>query len=164
MMERFSTKNHYQITKLSNHQINFGIEFEILQSTQSNHMKKLIVTLTLFFVFAGINTLFAQANFKFEKTTHDFGVIKAGKDTLWVDFKFVNDGSEPLLISDVKTSCDCTLAEWPKTAIQPGRSGIIKGGFKIEGKSDGFNKNIIIMANTMPGTTFLTMKGMIVPQ
>lgn len=127
-------------------------------------MKKVIFTAFVVLALASINSVFAQANFKFEKTTHDFGTVKAGTDTLWVDFKFVNDGTEPLLISDVKTSCDCTLAQWPKTAIQPGKSAVIKGGFKIEGKSDGFNKNIIIMANTMPGTTFLTMKGVIVPR
>ncbi len=126
-------------------------------------MKKQIVATLLIFLCGGISTVFAQANFKFEKTTHDFGVVKAGTDTLWVDFKFVNDGSEPLTISDVKTSCECTLAEWPKTSIQPGKSGVIKGGFKIEGKSDGFSKNIIIIGNTMPGTTFLTIKGVIVP-
>ena len=128
-------------------------------------MKKIIFSFSsiLFFVLTGFTPVSGQ-NFKFEKTTHDFGVVKSGKDTLWVDFKFTNDGSEPLLISDVKTSCDCTLANWPKTAIQPGQSGVIKGGFKIEGKSDAFTKNIIIIANTMPGTTFLTMKGLIVPR
>ncbi len=126
-------------------------------------MKKTLFSLTVLFLLAGLNTVFAQANFKFEKINHDFGAVKAGKDTVWVDFKFTNDGSEALLISDVKTSCDCTLANWPKTAIQPGKSGVIRGGFKLEGKSDSFTKNIIIMANTMPGTTFLTMKGLIIP-
>jgi len=125
-------------------------------------MKKAI-TLSFILVVFSMTTLVAQ-NFKFEKTSHDFGTIKAGTDTLWVDFKFTNDGAEAIVISDVKTSCDCTLANWPKTAIQPGASSIIKGGFKIEGKSDAFTKNIIIMANTMPGTTFLTLKGLIVPK
>ena len=124
-------------------------------------MKKIIFVTVLFALMTNLTIAFGQ-NFKFEKETHDFGVVKAGKDTLWVDFKFTNDGSEPLKISDVKTSCDCTLANWPKTEIQPGKSAVIKGGFKIEGKSDSFNKNIIIFANTMPGTTILTMKGLIV--
>lgn len=126
-------------------------------------MKKIIFATVLFALMTSMTSIFGQ-NFKFEKETHDFGVVKAGKDTLWVDFKFTNDGSEPLVISDVKTSCDCTLANWPKTAIQSGKSSVIKGGFKIEGKSDSFNKNIIIFANTMPGTTILTMKGLIVPK
>jgi hypothetical protein len=125
-------------------------------------MKKVVFATAIFALMAGLTDSFGQ-NFKFDKTTHDFGTIKAGKDTVWTEFKFTNDGSEPLIISDVKTSCDCTLAKWPKTAIQPGQSAIIKGGYKLEGKSDDFVKNIIIMANTMPGTTFLTIKGVIVP-
>jgi hypothetical protein len=126
-------------------------------------MKKRVTAIVLFLLAVGFQSAMAQANFNFEKTTHDFGVVKAGKDTLWFDFKFTNTGSEALLISDVKTSCDCTLAQWPKHAIQPGQTAIVKGGFKIEDKMDGFNKNIIILANTMPGTTFLTVKGLIVP-
>jgi hypothetical protein len=124
-------------------------------------MKKIIFATTLL-VLVGLTTSFAQ-NFKFEKESHDFGVIKAGKDTVWVDFKFKNDGSEPLIISDVKTSCDCTLAIWPKTAIQPGQTAVIKGGFKIEDKMDSFSKSIMIFANTMPGMTELKIKGLIVP-
>lgn len=125
-------------------------------------MKKIIFATSLLILISGLTTVFGQ-NFKFEKETHDFGVIKASKDTVWVDFKFINDGSEAIVISDVKTSCECTLANWPKTAIQPGKSAVIKGGFKLEGKSDSFTKNIIIFANTMPGTTILTMKGLIIP-
>jgi hypothetical protein len=101
----------------------------------------------------------AQANFKFTKTTHNFGQVKAGTDTLWVDFVFVNDGTETLTISEVKTSCDCTLADYPKKGIAPGQKAVIKGGFKIEGKSGQFKKNVIIFANTMPGTTILTLEG-----
>lgn len=124
-------------------------------------MKKRTPYFLFFLLLFLANEINAQ-NFKFDKLSHDFGSIKAGKDTLWTAFTFTNDGSESLIISDVKTSCDCTLAEWPKTPIQPGKSAVIKGGFKIEGKSAAFSKNIIIMANTMPGTTFLTLKGLIV--
>jgi len=105
-----------------------------------------------------------QADMNFKETKHDFGSIKPGKDTLWYNFAFTNSGSEPLTIQDVKTSCDCTLAEWPKTSIQPGRTAVIKGGFKIENKSGPFEKNIIIIANTSPATTILTIKGEIVSE
>lgn len=104
----------------------------------------------------------AQADFTFKIASHDFGKINPGKDTLWYNFSFTNTGNEALQIQDVKTSCDCTLAEWPKTTIQPGKTGIIRGGFKIENKSGPFEKNIIIIANTSPATTFLTIKGEII--
>ncbi len=102
----------------------------------------------------------AQADLSFQETTHDFGVIKPGTDTLWHDFVFVNKGLDPLQITSVNTSCDCTLAEWPKgRTIQPGQKAVIKGGFKIADKSGPFDKSIIIIANTTPATTFLTIKG-----
>jgi len=101
----------------------------------------------------------AQADINFKETAHDFGKVAPGKDTLWYNFSFTNTGNEPLQIQDVKTSCDCTLAEWPKTSIQPGRTAVIRGGFKIENKSGLFEKNIIIIANTSPATTFLSIKG-----
>ncbi|MCU0430844.1 MAG: DUF1573 domain-containing protein [Cytophagaceae bacterium] len=113
------------------------------------------LAIAIFFSFK----LSAQANFKFEKTSHHFGKVKAGKDTLWTDFVFTNDGTETLTIQDVKTSCDCTLADFPKKGILPGQKAVIRGGFKIEGKSGSFRKNVIIIANTMPGTTILTLEG-----
>jgi len=119
----------------------------------------------LFFIF-GI-TLFislnanAQADFTFEKMEHDFGAIKPSSDTVWYSFKFKNSSSEPLVISNIETACECTLAQWPKTPIMPGRSGIIKGGYKLKGKSGVFNKSLTIMANTLPATTTLTIKGVI---
>jgi len=121
-------------------------------------MKKVLsLAFLLSLAFTGFSH--AQATFSFEQTAHDFGTIKPGKDTLWYDFVFINKGTEPLEIASVKTSCDCTLAQWPKTAIQPGKKATIKGGFKIEGKSGPFDKSIIIIANTSPATTFLTITG-----
>jgi LEA14-like dessication related protein len=103
----------------------------------------------------------AQADFTFEKTEHDFGVVKPSNDTIWYSFKFKNTSSEPLVISNIETACDCTLAKWPKTPIMPGKSAVIKGGYKLKGKSGVFNKTLTIMANTLPATTTLTIKGVI---
>jgi hypothetical protein len=123
-------------------------------------MKKILL-LGLFALF--FNQLaFSQAELMVKETTFDFGKIKAGSDTLWHSFEIKNIGNEPLQISDVKTSCDCTLADWPKGEIAPGKSALIKGGFKIEGKSGTFEKNIILYANTAPAVTILTLKGEII--
>ena len=103
----------------------------------------------------------AQGDFKFEKVEHDFGTVKAGTDTLWYAFKYTNTGSEPLVISDINTACDCTLADWSKKPVLPGKTGIVKGGFKIKGKSGVFNKTLTIFANTIPATSILTIKGVI---
>lgn len=113
--------------------------------------------------FSLVSSSYAQTNIDFPVMEHDFGNVPPGKDTLWYDFKFVNTGMEPFMISDVRTSCDCTLAEWPKEAVQPGKTAVIRGGFKIEDKNGRFDKSIIIFGNTTPATTILTIKGNIVP-
>lgn len=122
------------------------------------------ILFSIVFMLGMVFTVSAQANFEFDKTEHDFGTVSEGKDTLWIEFRFTNTGNEPLFISDVRTSCDCTLAEWPKDPVQPGKTGVIKGGFKIEGKTGPFDKSIIIFANTTPATTMLGIKGTIATQ
>jgi len=123
---------------------------------------QLIKTLSVaaFITVCSINAK-AQGDFKFEKVEHDFGTIKPGNDTLWYSFKYTNSGSEPLVISDINTACDCTLADWSKKPVLPGKTGIVKGGFKIKGKSGVFNKTLTIFANTIPATTIITIKGVI---
>ena len=122
------------------------------------------ILFSVIFFLAFIFTASAQANFDFAKIEHDFGTVAEGKDTLWVEFTFTNTGNEPLYISDVRTSCDCTLADWSKDPVQPGKTGVIKGGYKIEGKTGRFDKSIIIFANTTPATTMLSIKGTIAIQ
>jgi hypothetical protein len=126
-------------------------------------MKK-ILTLFAFTFFIALMSNSAQAqeaNFQFEKEIHDFGTHALGSDTLWYGFKFKNTGQTPLIISDIRTACDCTLADWSKTPVMPGKSGVIKAGFKIKGKSGAFNKTLTITANTSPAMSVLTIKGML---
>ncbi|MFN8414863.1 MAG: DUF1573 domain-containing protein [Cytophagaceae bacterium] len=122
---------------------------------------KRIISLFLFIVVVGLQAN-AQADIYLEEMSYDFGKVKEGNDTLWHSFIIKNTGTVPLEIKDVKTSCDCTLAQWPSTPIAPGKTAVIKGGFKIEGKKGEFEKNIIIMANTSPAVTIITIKGNIV--
>lgn len=126
-------------------------------------MKSLFIKLLAItsLVFISTFSANAQADFTFEKMEHDFGAIKHSSDTIWYSFKFKNTSSEPLVISNIETACECTLAKWPKTPVLPGRSGVIKGGYKLKGKTGVFNKTLTIMANTLPATTTLTIKGVI---
>jgi len=111
------------------------------------------------FVFSWVFYSNAQADVHFKEMGHDFGKVHTGTDTLWYNFSFTNTGNEPLEIRDVKTSCDCTLAQWPKMPIMPGKTAIVRGGFKIVNKSGAFEKNIIVITNTSPATTILSIKG-----
>ena len=87
-------------------------------------MKKLIA-LSLF-VFAGF-ALQAQeiAKMEFKSEVIDYGTIEKGADGIRV-FEFTNTGTAPLVISDVTSSCGCTIPEKPENPVAPGENGKIK--------------------------------------
>ncbi len=99
---------------------------------------------------------------KFENDTYDWGTVMDGEKVTHV-YKFTNTGNEPLIISNAKGSCGCTVPEWPKDAIAPGKSGEIKVVFNSQGKGakggKEDSKRVTITANTDPADTYLTIKG-----
>jgi hypothetical protein len=99
---------------------------------------------------------------EFSETTFDFGEVPEGEKVSHV-YKFTNTGSEPLIISNAKGSCGCTVPEWPKEPIAPGAASEIKVVFDSKGKGsvDGKpqSKRVTITANTDPVNSYLTIKG-----
>ena len=58
------------------------------------------------------------AKISFQSTTIDYGIIEKDADPVRV-FLFTNTGDMPLLITDAKGSCGCTVPTYPKEAIAP---------------------------------------------
>lgn len=78
-------------------------------------------------------------------------------------FAFTNSGKSPLVISDVRSTCGCTVGkDWPKTPIAPGEGGEITVSFDSEGRTGTQHKTITVVANTEPASTVLTLKGEVV--
>lgn len=98
----------------------------------------------------------------FDEDTYDFGEVMEGEKVVHV-YKFKNTGNEPLVISNAKGSCGCTVPEWPREPIPVGGSGEIRVQFdsKGKGKVGGAtqSKRVTITANTDPQSTYLTIKG-----
>lgn len=86
-------------------------------------MKKLVlmfvVALTSFAIQA------QQAEISFKSETIDYGQIAKGDDGLRV-FEFTNTGNAPLIISDVKSTCGCTIPKKPSGPIAPGANSTIE--------------------------------------
>ena len=98
-----------------------------------------------------------MAKFKWEETTHDFGKIAQGKPVS-TEFIFTNSGTTPLVISMVKGSCGCTVTEYTKEAIAPGKTGNVKATFNAAAIG-AFNKSIRVTANVEGGSETLMIKG-----
>lgn len=99
---------------------------------------------------------------KFEETSYAWGSVNEG-DKMTHMFKFKNAGSNDLIISDAHGSCGCTVPEWPKEPIKPGKSGVIKVVFDSKGKPGDQQKTVTLTANTEPANTVLTIKGAVKP-
>jgi hypothetical protein len=99
--------------------------------------------------------------FKFNEEEHDFGKIIEGEKVMF-SFKFKNVGTSDLLISSANGSCGCTIPDYPKTPIAPGKEGKIDITFNSEGKKGVQNKTITIVANTQPNTFVLKIKSMVI--
>lgn len=82
----------------------------------------------------------------FEEVKHEFGDIHQGDKVEHV-FKFENTGNEPLIISDVRTTCGCTAPAWPRDPVIPGQTADIKVVFNSAGKMGRQNKIITIVSN-----------------
>lgn len=61
----------------------------------------------------------------FDKMLHHFGKIAPDRDYI-AKFKITNTGNNPLYISDVNPICGCTVSDWNKEAIAPGKSDVIQ--------------------------------------
>lgn len=95
---------------------------------------------------------------KYEEEKFNYGVVDEGEVVTHV-FKFTNVGSEPLLISNAKGSCGCTVPTWPKEPIPPGGKGEIKVEFNTKGKPGLQSKRVTVTANTVPTETFIEVTG-----
>jgi hypothetical protein len=101
-------------------------------------------------------TLLAVMNF--DTTTYNFGIVDQGA-VVQHTFEFTNDGAVPLVISDVRSTCGCTVADWPREPIAPGKAGSIPVRFDTNKKGGIQSKPITITANTYPAKTTLYLNG-----
>jgi len=99
--------------------------------------------------------------FRFENEVHDFGTITQGEKVQYA-FRFKNTGKGDLLIRAANGSCGCTVPEWPKDPIPPGKEGIVNVTFNSEGKEGMQHKTVTLIANTIPNTKVLTITGEVV--
>jgi len=99
----------------------------------------------------------------FEKDFHDFGKLVSGEQVTFA-FKFKNTGKSSLIISNVSTSCGCTVSSFPKKPIKPGEGATIDISFNSEGRHGFQSKSITVFTNADPPTSTLRIQSQVVEQ
>lgn len=88
------------------------------------------------------------AKITFAESSYDFGDITQG-DRVTYTFTYENSGNEPLILSDVRTTCGCTATNWDREPLAPGESAEITVNFNSRGKMGMQNKVVTILSNAV---------------
>ena len=121
-------------------------------------MKKTLLTVLM--LVCGIVFASAQAEIKFDKLAHDFGNFPESSPVVSCTFTFTNTGDKPLVINQAVASCGCTVPEYTKDPIQPGKKGEINVTYNGTGKFPGhFKKSITVRTNGKVEMTRLYIEG-----
>jgi len=96
----------------------------------------------------------------FDKSEHDFGQIEDGTPVETV-FNYTNTGDVPLVITDIKSTCGCTVPQdWSKDPLGPGESGQFTVNFNGKGNGN-TSKTVTITANTESGKEQVKIKAFV---
>jgi len=83
------------------------------------------------------------------RDTLRFGFVEEG--TILLDsFVVTNTGQSPYVITDIRTSCDCTVFKKPEFPLMPGESLTLRVEFNSMGKRGRSQPGIIVYDNSSP--------------
>jgi hypothetical protein len=100
----------------------------------------------------------AELAFKTAEIEYDFGTYERVKEKNHT-FTFYNLGSEPLVIHDVESGCDCVELEWTKTPVAPGKTGTIRAHIPSLRMAGKFDRGLVIHSNSKNGDFVIRLKG-----
>jgi len=92
----------------------------------------------------------------FKSLVHDYGSIYKNDNGVCT-FEFKNTGKADLQLTNVSSSCGCTVPEWPKEPIPPGKTSSIKVSYNTANVGM-INKNVFVDSNAGERIT-LSIKG-----
>jgi hypothetical protein len=97
---------------------------------------------------------------RFEKEVHDFGKVKQNSENTFI-YKFKNTGTNPLVIESATGSCGCTVPNYPKEPIMPGKTGDIEVVYRPGTQENAQEKTVTVVANTNPKSTIIKLKAFV---
>lgn len=97
---------------------------------------------------------------KFENVVHNYGTITQGSDGS-CEFVFENTGKDPLVLTNVRPSCGCTVPKWSKEPIKSHKKSSIQVKYNTK-RIGSFSKSITVTSNASNSAVVLTIKGKVV--
>jgi hypothetical protein len=93
----------------------------------------------------------------FEETVHEYGEIPQGSDGSWT-FVFKNVGDKAMVVNRVRSTCGCTVPDWPREPVEPGKKGKIKVIYNTA-QIGTFSKSLYVYSTASNSPVRLQIKG-----
>ena len=124
-------------------------------------MKQLLLSFTaLFLTVCAFAQKKADDVAKFTTETIDLGTVTQNQPATAV-FEVTNISKEPLLIETANPTCGCTISDFTKTPIEPGKVGTIKATYNAK-NLNAFEKHLTVKFAGVEDLKSITIKGNVV--
>jgi len=98
------------------------------------------------------------ASILFAEYVHDFGKVTAGEMVAYT-FTYTNKGNATLVISQVTTTCGCTVSKYSRKPVAPGGNGTIEVIFDSSGRYGRQSKIVTVRSNATKSLVLLRITG-----
>ena len=103
-----------------------------------------------------------EAEILFDTLSHDFGLVPKDSSVSY-QFVFHNIGATPLRLTEVTSSCGCTLVDYPRGSVDPGEQASITAVYDSHDSQKGyFQKSIRVRSNAKTSFLRLSISGTVV--
>lgn len=126
-------------------------------------MKKVLLITAILINASVLAQIGPKIEFKDKDNTIDYGKVNKEDDNGVRSFEFTNTGDEPLIISNVQSTCGCTVPSKPTEPIAPGKTGKIEVKYNMN--PGPIRKTITVETNAVnaeEGRVVLKIKGEVI--
>ncbi len=103
----------------------------------------------------------ATAEVKWLQTNYDYGAFTEDGGCVSCEFRFVNNGADPVSIVAARASCGCTTPSFTKTPVAPGDTGRVEVRYNPVGRPGRFSKTVSVTLSDSEKQT-LKVKGVVI--
>lgn len=105
------------------------------------------------------------ARLEYTKEKAELGQIAVENlEPVKMEIEFVNEGDEPLVISNVRGCCGTRIKDYPRQPIMPGEKGIVNIEFRLAPRPHKISRRVSIMSNDERGMKVFRIQGEVVDE
>ena len=110
-------------------------------------------------ILLSINVI-SQPQLKFKNIKKNFGFVKKG-EIVFLEYEFTNTGNQPIIITDAKVECSCTIVEFPKFPVAPNQTEKVMVKFDTKSVYDRQDRTVEIISNSKNAIQKIRFKGVV---